>query len=85
MKEENKLKYYGWSLGDRYDGWRVRKADPMFSVAPFVLNTRVDSEVFFEIKLPIDKVEDFIKEILFGLKQIKKLLLLTVSTLLKKS
>ena len=62
MKEENKLKYYGWSLGDRYDGWRVRKADPMFSVAPFVLNTRVDSEVFFEIKLPIDKVEDFIKE-----------------------
>ena len=62
MDKENKLNYYKWSFGDRYDGWRIRKADPMFSLAPFVLNTRVDSEVFFEIKLPIDKVEDFIKE-----------------------
>ena len=61
MNEVNKLKYYKWSLGDRYDGWRVRKVDPLFSVVPFILPTRVDSEVFFEINVPIDKVEEFIK------------------------
>jgi len=62
MHKDNKLNYYRWNLGDRYDGWRVRKVDPLFSVVPFILNTRVDSEVFFEVKIPIDKVEAFIKE-----------------------
>ena len=62
MYKENKFNYFGWKLGDRYDGWRVRNADPLFSVAPFLLPTRVDSEVFFEIKVPIDKIEAFIKE-----------------------
>ena len=61
MDEINKLKYYGWSLGDRYDGWRLRNVDPMFSVAPFILKSRVDSQVLFEIKVPIDKIETFIK------------------------
>jgi hypothetical protein len=61
MDEINKLKYYGWSLGDRYDGWRLRKVDPMFAVAPFILKSRVDSQVLFEIKVPIDKIETFIK------------------------
>ena len=62
MLKDNKLKYFRWNLGDRYDGWRVNKVDPIFSVVPFILNKRVDSEVFFEIKIPIDKIEDFIKE-----------------------
>jgi len=62
MHKDDKLKYFRWHLGDRYDGWRVRKVDPLFSVVPFILNTRVDSEVFFEVKIPIDKVETFIKE-----------------------
>lgn len=62
MLKYNKLKYYRWNLGDRYDGWRVKKVDPIFSLVPFVLNKRVDSEVFFEIKIPIDKIEAFIKE-----------------------
>jgi hypothetical protein len=62
MDKENKLKYYGWSFGDRYDGWRVSKIDPLFSVVPFILPKRVDSEVFFEIKVPIDIVEAFIRE-----------------------
>ncbi|MDD4991058.1 MAG: 2-oxo acid dehydrogenase subunit E2 [Paludibacter sp.] len=61
MKKEDKLKYYGWSLGDRYDGWRVRKADGMFSVVPFILPKRVDSEVFFSVKIPIDTVDNFIR------------------------
>ncbi|MDR3651479.1 MAG: 2-oxo acid dehydrogenase subunit E2 [Paludibacter sp.] len=62
MDKLNKLKYYRWSLGDRYDGWRVRKVDPLFSVVPFILPKRVDSEVFFEVKIPIDTVEDFIRK-----------------------
>ena len=61
MYKENKLNYFGWSLGDRYDGWRLRNVDPMFSVAPFILKSRVDSQVFFEIKVPIDKIENFIR------------------------
>jgi len=62
MEKINTLKYYGWSFGDRYDGWRIRKADPIFSVAPFILPTRVDSEVFFQVKIPIDIIESFIKK-----------------------
>ncbi len=62
MLKDNKLKYFRWHLGDRYDGWRVKKVDPIFAVVPFILNKRVDSEVFFEIKIPIDKIEAFIKE-----------------------
>lgn len=35
--------------------------DPMFSIAPFILKSRVDSQVLFEIKVPIDKIETFIR------------------------
>ena len=61
MYKNNKLKYFTWKLGDRYDGWRLRNVDPMFSVAPFILKSRVDSQVLFEIKVPIDKIETFIQ------------------------
>lgn len=62
MDKDNKLKYYGWSFGDRYDGWRVRKVDALFSVVPFILPTRVDSQVFFEVKISIDIAEAFIRK-----------------------
>ena len=39
MRKEDKFKYYKWSWGDRYDGWRVRKVDPVFSVIPYFLRT----------------------------------------------
>jgi len=61
MYKNNKLNYFTWKLGDRYDGWRLRNVDPMFSVAPFILKSRVDSQVLFEIKVPIDKIEAFIQ------------------------
>jgi len=61
MYKNNKLNYFTWKLGDRYDGWRLRNVDPMFSVAPFILKSRVDSQVLFEIKVPIDKIETFIQ------------------------
>jgi len=61
MYKDNKLNYFKWRLGDRYDGWRLRNVDPMFSVAPFILKSRVDSQVLFEIKVPIDTIENFIR------------------------
>lgn len=54
--------FYKRRLGDRYDGWRVRKIDPTFRLVPYVLRTRMDSQVFFEVRLPIDTIENFIKE-----------------------
>ena len=62
MIKEDKLKYDGWSVGDRYDGWRVRKVDALFSVVPFILPKRTDSEVFFAVKIPIDSIENFVRE-----------------------
>lgn len=62
MDKANKLKYFKWSLGDRYDGWRLRKVDAMFSVSSFLQPKRVESEVFFEINIPIDKIEIFVRE-----------------------
>jgi len=61
MNKDNKLNYFKWNLGDRYDGWRLKNIDPMFSVSPFILRSRVDSQVLFEIKVPIDKIETFIR------------------------
>jgi hypothetical protein len=62
MDKYNKLKYYRWHIGDRYDGWRIRKVDALFSVVPFILPTRVDSQVFYEIKIPVDTIEEFIRK-----------------------
>ena len=62
MNEFNQLKYFRWSLGDRYDGWRVKKVDAVFSVIPYFLRTRMDAQNFFEEKVDIDHIEAFIKE-----------------------
>jgi hypothetical protein len=62
MNDLNKLKYFKWNLGDRYDGWRVRKVDAVFSVIPYFLRTRIDAQNFFEEKLPIDEIEAFIRK-----------------------
>ena len=62
MNELNQLKYYRWSLGDRYDGWRVKNVDAVFSVIPYFLRTRMDAQNFFEEKVDIDHIEAFIKE-----------------------
>ncbi len=47
---------------DRYDGWRVRNVDTFFSVAPFILRTRIDSQCFFEETIPIENLEAFIRK-----------------------
>jgi hypothetical protein len=62
MDKKDKLNYYKWSFGDRYDGWRVRKVDAVFSVIPYFLRTRMDAQNYFEERVPIDDIEAFIKE-----------------------
>ncbi|MDD4991059.1 MAG: 2-oxo acid dehydrogenase subunit E2 [Paludibacter sp.] len=62
MNDLNRLKYFKWKFGDRYDGWRVRKVDAVFSVIPYFLRTRMDAQNFFEEKVDIDHIEEFIKE-----------------------
>ena len=62
MNEFNQLKYFRWTMGDRYDGWRVKKVDAVFSVIPYFLRTRMDAQNFFEEKVDIDHIEAFIKD-----------------------
>lgn len=62
MRKENKLPYYRWSWGDRYDGWRVRRVDAVFRVIPYILRTRMDAQNFFEERIQVDKIEEFIKK-----------------------
>ncbi|MDR0810846.1 MAG: 2-oxo acid dehydrogenase subunit E2 [Paludibacter sp.] len=62
LTKENKLNYWKRHYGDRYDGWRVRKVDAVFSVIPFFLRTRIDAQNYFEQRVPIDHIEQFIKD-----------------------
>lgn len=60
--KQNKLRYFRWRLGDRYDGWRVRKVEPFFAVIPFFLRKRTDAQNYFQERISIDNIEAFIKK-----------------------
>jgi len=47
---------------DRRDGWRVKPADPVMDLVPYVLRTRIDSQILFEDEIPIAGIEEFIKQ-----------------------
>ncbi len=49
-------------FGDRYDGYRVRKLDPLFHLIPHIMRSRLDSQVFFEEKMDISGFRKFIVE-----------------------
>ena len=49
-------------FGDRYDGYRIHKLDPIMQIIPAVMRTRLDSQVFFDYKLDITELEKFIRE-----------------------
>ncbi len=49
-------------LGDRYDGYRIRKLDPIMQIIPAVMRTRLDSQVFFDYKLDVTELEKFVRE-----------------------
>jgi len=48
-------------LGDRCDSFRIRKEDPFFAVIPHVMKNRTGSMVFFEEKIDITRLEQFIR------------------------
>ncbi len=49
-------------LGDRYDGYRVRNIDPVFGIIPYIMRTRLDSQIFFEEQIDISGLRKFIVE-----------------------
>lgn len=46
----------------RADGKRIRNADPMYTVAPFIMNKRYDSMNMIEINIPLDPIQKYINE-----------------------
>lgn len=58
----NHFKYFKRGIGDRYDGWRIRKVDIIFRVISYFLKSRNDSQNFFEEKIPVEQLEEFIKK-----------------------
>ncbi len=60
--KNNTLRYWKRGWLDRYDGWRVRNVDPLFSIIPYIMRTRVDSQIFYEERIDIDNVERFVRE-----------------------
>lgn len=49
-------------FGKRADGVRVKKLDAIFKLIPYIMKTRTDSQVFFEDKIYLDKVSEYIKK-----------------------
>ena len=50
-------------LGDRSDGYRLRKADPFFRIIPHIMPTRNDAEVFFEERIYLEETHDLIRKL----------------------
>ena len=49
-------------FGDRYDGYRVKNVDPFFLLIPYIMKTRVDSQVYFSDRIEITELEKFVRE-----------------------
>ncbi len=47
-------------FGDRYDGFRLRKADPTNVIIPYIIKDREDAQVFFDAEIDITKITDLI-------------------------
>ena len=50
-------------LGDRKDGWRLKKVDPFFRIIPHIMTERNDSQVFFSENIDLEETLKFIREI----------------------
>ena len=58
------LIYYGMKGGNimRADGKRVRNADPMYTVAAYIMNKRVDSMNMITIDIPVEPIKEYLNE-----------------------
>lgn len=50
-------------IGDRPDGYRLRKVDPFFRLIPHIMPTRNDAEVFFEERVYIERTQELIRKL----------------------
>jgi len=48
-------------LGDRHDGKKLRNSDPFFKLMPYIMRTRMDSQVYFEEAVEIDELEKYVR------------------------
>lgn len=49
-------------FGDRYDGRLLKRIDPFYKIIPYIMKSRVDSQVYFDDKIILDKTEQFLKQ-----------------------
>lgn len=57
------MKKYKKRFGDRYDGRLLKKIDPFYKIVPYIMKTRVDSQVHFDNKVYLDKTTKFMREL----------------------
>ncbi len=50
-------------LGDRKDGYKLRKADPFFRIIPHIMPERSDAQIFFEERIYLDKPHELIRQL----------------------
>ncbi len=60
---DKKFFNYKKKRGDRNDGWRVHSSDPVFYLIPHIMNTRLDSMVFFEERVDIEALDKFVRQV----------------------
>jgi len=53
---------YKRRFGDRYDGRRLRSLDPFFKIIPYIMRSRLDSQIFFEEKIDITHAEAYLRK-----------------------
>ena len=49
-------------FGKRPDGRRIKSLTPMFQVSPFIMTTRSDAQVFFEMDINVEPMEAYVKK-----------------------
>ncbi len=50
-------------FGDRSDGYKLRKVDPLFRVIPHIMKNRSDAQVFFEERIYLEKPQLLIRQL----------------------
>ena len=63
MQGEKNMKKQRRRFGDRHDGKLLKKIDPFYKIVPYIMKTRVDSQVFFDDKIVLDKTEKYLKDV----------------------
>jgi len=49
-------------LAFRSDGKRIRGLDPYFEIIPYIMNKRVDAQNFFNAMIPLQPIDEYIKQ-----------------------